>query len=79
MSDVSPGRRAELVHMVRFIMDGMPGLSEEEQDRVVAEFEHAVLDPNASGLIFYSDEHFDSPPTAEQVVERALDYRAIEL
>lgn len=79
MSDVLSERRTELVRMVRFIMDGMPGLSEEEQDRAVAEFEDAVPDPDARDLIFYPGDHFDSSPTAEQVVERALSYRAIQL
>ncbi|WP_129787205.1 bacteriocin immunity protein [Promicromonospora panici] len=79
MSGVTEERRAELVRMVRFIMDGMPGLSEEEGSRTVAEFENAVPHPAARDLIFFPDEHFDSEPTAEEIVERALSYRAIQL
>ncbi len=38
-----------------------------------------VPHPDVLGLIFYSHRYFDHEPTADEVVERALDYRAIEL
>ena len=53
--------------------------SEEEVDSLVAESEAAVLYPGASSLVFWPSDEFDHEPTAEQVVDRALSYRPIEL
>ena len=55
------------------------GITEEGHDRLVQRFEDSVVHPAASELIFYSDKHFDAEPTADQVVDAALGYRAIEL
>ncbi|MFD6443690.1 bacteriocin immunity protein [Promicromonospora sp. NPDC060204] len=68
-----------LAAIVREIMEGAPGLSESETDELVSYFESQVPHPNASDLIFYPDEHFDSDPTPEEVVQRAMAYRAIQL
>jgi hypothetical protein len=53
--------------------------SDEEVDRLVAEFEAGVLDPSAADLIFWSNKHFDHEPAAAEIVDRALSYRPIEL
>jgi uncharacterized delta-60 repeat protein len=70
--------RSELVELVKRLMAGSFA-SEEEEDRAVVEFASRVPHPNASDLIFHWDSEFDSEPTAEQIVDRALSYRAIEL
>ena len=53
--------------------------TDDEVERLVAEFEAGVLHPGASDLIFYWQDEFDHEPTAAEVVERALAYRPIEL
>jgi hypothetical protein len=53
--------------------------SDEDLDRDMAEFAAKVPHPRASDLIFYWDTEFDHQPTPEEIVDRALSYRAIEL
>lgn len=72
------GDRARLVELVRKLMVGRYS-SEEEAARDMAELEAGVLHPRVSDLIFYWQSEFDHEPTAEEVVDRALSYRAIEL
>lgn len=48
-------------------------------DREVAEFERSVLHPRALDLIYHWKDEFDREPSPEDVVERALSYRPIEL
>jgi len=67
-----------LIAIVQRLMDGDYS-SDEEVDRLIAEFEADVLDPNAGDLIFWSNKHFDHEPTAAEIVDRALSYRPIEL
>jgi Colicin immunity protein / pyocin immunity protein len=70
--------RDRLIHVVQRLMDGHYS-GEEEVDSLVAEFQHGVLDPAATDLIFRSSSHFDHEPAAAEVVDRALRYRPIEL
>jgi hypothetical protein len=70
--------RERLIAIVQRLTDGDYS-SDEEADRLVAEFEADVLDPNAADLIFWSNKHFDHEPTAAEIVDRALSYRPIEL
>ncbi len=70
--------REELIDLVRRIQ-AAEGESEEEADRLVELFEANVPHPGAADLIFYWDDHFDHDPRAEEVVDRALSYRPIEL
>ena len=70
--------RSELIGLVRRIMNDVAP-SEEEADRLIALFEESVPHPRASGLIFYPEEEFGREPTPEEVVDRALSYRPIEL
>jgi Colicin immunity protein / pyocin immunity protein len=53
--------------------------SDEALDRDMAEFAAAVPHPHASNLIYYWQDEFDHQPTAEEVVDRALNYRPIQL
>jgi hypothetical protein len=55
--------------------------SEEEDDAALALFESSVPHPQAADLIYYPAQHFGEghEPTAEEVVERALSYKPIEL
>jgi hypothetical protein len=70
--------RERLRVLVQRILDG--GFTTDEQlVRLVAEFEAKVLYPGASGLIFYWQDAFDQEPTAAEIVDRALNYRPIEL
>ena len=70
--------RDRLTGIVQRIMDGDYG-TEDDVERLVAEFQAGVLRPGASDLIFYWQDEFDHEPTAAEVVDRALAYRPIEL
>ncbi|MFF1718901.1 bacteriocin immunity protein [Streptomyces sviceus] len=65
--------REELVRMVQLLIDA--DLPEEEEDQIVAELKSSVLHPRVTDLIYYNTPKL----TAEEVVERALAYRPIEL
>lgn len=70
--------RDELIGPVRLIMSA-EGNTQEEADRLVEIFVANVPHPAADDLIFYPDEEFGHEPTAEEVVDRALSYRPIQL
>ncbi|MFI7679339.1 hypothetical protein [Actinophytocola sp. NPDC049390] len=78
MSDASDDVRARLVDVVRRLLSGEYA-SGDDLDRDLDEFLDGVPDPNAANLIFYSHMEFDHEPTAEEVVDRALSYRPIQL
>lgn len=65
--------REELVRMVQLLIDAR--LPEEEEDRIVDELKSSVLHPRVTDLIYYNTPKL----TAEEVVDRALAYRPIEL
>ncbi|MFF3960400.1 hypothetical protein ACFYZI_02405 [Streptomyces griseorubiginosus] len=65
--------RDELVRMVQHLIDA--DLPEGEEDRVVEELKSSVLYPRVTDLIFYNTPEL----TAEEVVDKALAYRPIEL
>jgi hypothetical protein len=70
--------RERLAGLVQRIMDGNYE-TDDEVERLVAEFQAGVLRPGASDLIVYWQDEFDHEPTATEVVERAQAYRPIEL
>lgn len=70
--------RQRLIELVEKLMTGGYE-TEAEDDAALAEFEAGVLHPRASDLIFYPASEFDHEPTAAEIVDRALSYRAIEL
>jgi hypothetical protein len=78
MNDVPDGRRERLIQVVRRLMSGQYA-SEEEGDRDMEEFVGGVPHPRASDLIFYWHTEFDHEPSVEEVVDRALSYRAVQL
>ncbi|MFF7283998.1 hypothetical protein [Streptomyces griseorubiginosus] len=59
--------------MVQLLIDA--DLPEGEEDRVVEELKSSVLHPRVTDLIFYNVPEL----TAEEVVDKALAYRPIEL
>lgn len=65
--------REELIHMVQQLIDA--DLPEEEEDQLVEELKSSVLHPRITDLIYYNTPKL----TAEEVVDRALTYRPIEL
>lgn len=65
--------REELVRMVQLLIDAR--LTEEEEDRIVDELKSSVVHPRVTDLIYYHTPKL----TAEEVVDRALAYRPIEL
>lgn len=75
---VTSAERARLVEIVENLLQGAYE-TEAEEDAALAEFEAGVRHPDASGLIFCPSDEFDHEPTSEEIVERALSYRAIEL
>lgn len=79
LSVVTTGdERAELVRWVTFLMSAEG--TEQEQDAALKALESRVLHPRVSDLIFWpSQEGFDRELTAEEVVDLALAYQAIEL
>ena len=62
----------ELIDLVRKIKAGA-FITEEAEDEAVELLERNVPDPNVSNLIYWDD------LTAEEVVERALSYKPIQL
>lgn len=70
--------RDELVRVVQRLIDADFD-KEADADAALAWFESQVPRPEAGSLIFYWDEFFEQEPTAVQIVDKALDYRAIEL
>ncbi|MHB9759284.1 bacteriocin immunity protein [Streptomyces sp. BYX5S] len=65
--------RDELIGMVqRLIEADLPG---EEEDRLVEELKSSVSHPRVTDLIYYNTPEL----TAEEVVDKALAYRPIEL
>lgn len=70
--------RAEIVALAQKLIDGNYQ-SDADVDNDMAKFAAAVPHPRPAGLIYYWEEEFDHEPTAEEVVERALSYRPIEL
>ncbi|MFJ1753265.1 e9imm peptide [Kitasatospora sp. NPDC088134] len=69
----STERRAELVELVRRILDGDP-----EADHCLRLFQANVTHPRAADLIFHPPAHLLDAP-AERIVEEALRYRPIAL
>ncbi|WUT97775.1 bacteriocin immunity protein [Streptomyces pseudovenezuelae] len=65
--------REELVRMVQLLIDA--SLPEEEEDRLVDDLKSSVLHPRVTDLIYYNTPKL----TAEEVVDKALAYRPIEL
>lgn len=65
--------REELIHMVQQLIDAH--LPEEEEDQLVEVLKSSVLHPRITDLIYYNTPKL----TAEEVVDRALTYRSIEL
>lgn len=70
--------RDQLVALVERLMSG-DYTSDEEVDGDAAEFEASVPRPGALGLIYYWEDEFDHEPTVEEVVDRAMNYRSMEL
>ena len=68
-------RKEDLVELVRKILAAEG--SEEEQDEMLNTLERNVPDPNVSDLIYYPPE--GKQLTAEEIVERALRYKPIQL
>lgn len=78
MSGENAAEREELIGLV-FRLMAADFSSEEEEDRALSEFEARVPHPRASDLIYYWHTEFDAAPTAEDIVDRALSYRPIQL
>ena len=70
--------RERLTGLVQRIMNG-DYATDDDVERLIAEFQAGVLRPGATDLIFYWQDEFDHEATAAEVVERALAYRPIEL
>lgn len=70
--------RKDLVELVERLMAGSYS-SDEEVDRDAQLFASEVPHPRALGLIYFWEDEFDHEPSPEEVVDRALNYRAIEL
>jgi hypothetical protein len=74
----SPVDRALLVQLADRLIAG-DYRSEAELDRDASEFKAAVPHPSPLDLIFHWQTEFDHAPSADEVVDRALAYRPIEL
>ncbi|TXK74401.1 bacteriocin immunity protein [Mesonia sp. K4-1] len=64
--------REELIELVKEIYN-VKGKSEKEQDELLLKLENNVLHPEVSNLIYWED------LTPEQVVDKALAYKPIQL
>ena len=70
--------RSELIDLVRKIL-AVAG-TEEQVHALVVLFEMNVPHPEASGLIFWPDDYgLGSDPTAEEIVDQALNYSPVLL
>ncbi|WP_449386681.1 hypothetical protein [Chryseobacterium lineare] len=67
--------KEELIQLAKDIMNAI-GKTEEENDAMLQRFLDNVPDPNASDL-FFSQDYEDL--TAEEIVEKALSYKSIQL
>jgi hypothetical protein len=67
--------RDELIELVERIRSGDG--SEDQEDQWVVDLKAAVADPRIADYIFWDKS--DPPLTADQIVDRALAYRPIEL
>ncbi len=72
MSELS---RDELIKLVTRLMNPQPGEKDEEHERLAAEIAAAVPDPRIIDYIFQDA----TPKTPEEIVDKALAYRPIEL
>lgn len=70
--------RGRLVALVRRLIDA-DYATDAELDRDAADFEASVPHPRALGLIYFWEEEFDHEPTPDEIVDRAMRYRGIEL
>ena len=68
--------KAELIELVRKIIN-CEWTTEEEGDRLLHELKDNVIYPEVSDLIFYPKD--GKTPTPEEVVEKALAYKPIQL
>lgn len=64
--------KREIVDLIEQITD-CENNSEEDIDKLIEKLEQGVLDPQISDYIFWSD------MTAEQIADKALGYKPIEL
>jgi len=70
--------RSELVELVARLLGGAFD-SEDAEDQAIAEFSARVPHPSPTDLIYHWESAFDAEPTPEEIVDRALAYRSIEL
>lgn len=70
--------RERLVGLARKLAAGQYE-NDADLDRDMAEFAAGVPHPRPADLIYYWDDEFDHEPTAEEIVDRALSYRPMEL
>lgn len=70
--------RDELIELVKKISD--PKNDDEDINNWLELFKHNVPHPEASDLIFWPRYHnLGSNPTAEEIVDKALSYKPIQL
>lgn len=65
--------RGEMVDLVGRLMRGEG--SDEEANEWINEIHRSVPHPDVSGMIFYPEEEL----TSEEIIDRAISYRPIEL
>lgn len=75
---MSAAERARLILLVQRLIDAEYS-SDAELTEDVTKFRESVPHPEAGDLIFYWHQEFDHEPTAEEIVDRALAYRATPL
>ena len=64
--------KEEIINLINEITEG-EDKSEEDIDRLIEKLEQGVLDPQTSNYIFWSE------MTPEEIADRTLRYRPIEL
>lgn len=70
--------RAELVELVARLVNAQYE-AESDLDRDIENFQSRVPHPRAAGLIYHWTEDFDNEPSPSEIVDRALEYRPIDL
>jgi hypothetical protein len=72
---MSEPSRDELIELVTRLMNPQPGETDEEHERLADRITSAVPDPHVIDYIF----HESTPRTPEEIVDKALAYKPIEL
>ncbi len=77
MTESAEEKRRRLIQLVDRILRA--DLPEDDDDRLIKDYQRNVTFPGVTDLIFYWDEYVEHEPSAAGIVDRALAHRPIAL